>query len=214
VSSFPLILSAPSGGGKTTIAKELLKRRIDIGYSVSCTTRPPRPAEVEGRDYYFLTPIEFEAARYRHEFAESAAVHGYNYGTLRREVDRVLESGRHVVMDIDVNGARQFAAAYPESVLVFILPPDAGVLMERLTSRGTESPESMIRRIESAVEELRSIDLYGYVVVNADLDRAVNSVSQIVDAEVLRLSRIDDIRLRVGTIVADLEREHEKMKRS
>jgi guanylate kinase len=214
VSPFPLILSSPSGGGKTTIAKELLKRRIDIGYSVSCTTRPPRPAEVEGRDYYFLTAIEFEAARYRREFAESAAVHGYNYGTLRREVDRVLESGRHVVMDIDVQGARQFANAYPDSVLVFIMPPDAGVLMERLASRGTEGPESMIRRLESAVEELRSIDLYGYVVVNADLDRAVNSVSQIVDAEALRLSRIDDIRLRVGTMVTDLERELEKMKRS
>lgn len=214
MSSFPLILSSPSGGGKTTIARELLRRRRDLGYSVSCTTRPARPGEVEGRDYYFLTPVEFEAARYRGEFAESAEVHGYLYGTLKREVDRVIESGRHVVMDIDVQGSRQFMAAYPDSVLVFVLPPDASVLLERLTSRGTESPDSIGRRIESAVEELRAVGLYSYVVVNADLDHAVNSVSQIVDAETLRLPRIEGIEARVGAMLADLERELKKMNRS
>ncbi len=214
MSSFPLILSSPSGGGKTTIARELLRRRIDMGYSVSCTTRPARPGEVEGRDYYFLTPVEFEAARFRREFAESAEVHGYLYGTLKREVDRVIESGRHVVMDIDVQGARQFMSAYPDGVLVFVLPPDASVLLERLTSRGTESPNSIGRRIKSAVEELRAVGFYSYVVVNADLDRAVNSVSQIVDAETLRLSRIDGIEARVDAMLADLERELKKMNRS
>ena len=214
MSAFPLILSSPSGGGKTTIAKELLKRRIDMGYSVSCTTRPARPGEVEARDYYFLTPIEFEAARFRGDFAESAEVHGRLYGTLRREVDRVLDSGRHVVMDIDVQGAKQFVRAYPSSVLVFILPPDASILMDRLTSRGTESPESIARRLKSAIEELRSVDMYSYVVVNADLDHAVNSVSHIVDAEALRLSRIDDVQERVRTMLTDLEGELEKMTRS
>ena len=214
MSAFPLILSSPSGGGKTTIAKELLKRRIDMGYSVSCTTRPARPGEVEARDYYFLTPIEFEAARFRGDFAESAEVHGRLYGTLRREVDRVLDSGRHVVMDIDVQGAKQFVKAYPSSVLVFVLPPDASILMDRLTSRGTESPESIARRLKSAIEELRSVDMYSYVVVNADLDHAVNSVSHIVDAEALRLSRIDDVQERVRTMLTDLEGELEKMTRS
>jgi len=214
VNPFPLILSSPSGGGKTTIAKELLRRRIDLGYSVSCTTRPARPGEFEGRDYYFLTAVEFEAARFRGEFAESANVHGYLYGTLKREVDRVLDSGRHVVMDIDIQGARQFVEAYPDSVLVFVLPPDATVLMDRLTARGTESAESIGRRIKSAIEELRAVDLYGYVVVNADLDHAVNSVSHIVDAEALRLSRLDDIQDRVREILTDLERELDKTNRS
>lgn len=214
MSVFPLILSSPSGGGKTTIAQELLRRRIDLGYSVSCTTRPSRAGEVEGRDYYFLRQTEFQEARERGEFAESAVVHGHLYGTLKSEVDRVLGTGRHVVMDIDVQGARQFASTYPESVLVFVLPPDAGVLLERLRARGTESGESMARRLRSAVEELRAVDLYGYVVVNADLDRAVNSVSGILDAESTRLSRIDGIHARVGALVADLDRELEKMNRS
>lgn len=214
MSWFPLILSSPSGGGKTTIAHELLRRRVDVGYSVSCTTRPPRSTEVEGRDYYFLTQAEFHEARERGEFAESAQVHGYLYGTLRREIDSVIESGRHVVMDIDVQGARQFAASYPGSVLVFVLPPDAATLLDRLRARGTESGESMARRLRSAVEELRALDSYGYVVVNADLDRAVNSVSGILDAESARLSRIDGIHERVGSMVADLDRELEKMNRS
>jgi guanylate kinase len=214
VSPFPLILSSPSGGGKTTIAKELLRRRIDLGYSVSCTTRPARPGEVEGRDYYFLTAVEFEAARFRGEFAESARVHGYLYGTLKREVDRILDTGRHVVMDIDVQGAREFLESYPDSVLVFVLPPDASVLMDRLTARGTESAESIARRVKSAIEELRAVDLYGYVVVNADLDHAVSSVSHIVDAEGLRLSRLDDVQDRVREILTDLERELDKTNRS
>jgi guanylate kinase len=214
VSWFPLILSSPSGAGKTTIARELLSRRIDLGYSVSCTTRPARAGEVEGRDYYFLTRDEFQAAKERGEFAESADVHGHMYGTLRREVDRVLESGRHVVMDIDVQGASQFVKAYPESVLVFVLPPNVEVLLGRLTGRGTESTETLSRRLRSAVSELKAVDEYGYVVVNAELDRAVNSVSQILDSEALRLTRIDDLRERIGDIVTGLEREIEKMNRS
>ena len=214
MSPFPLILSSPSGGGKTTIARELLKRRTDLGYSVSCTTRPARPGEVEGHDYHFLTTPVFEAARSRGEFAESAEVHGRLYGTLKREVDRVLGSGRHVVMDIDVQGARQFVEAYPDSVLVFVLPPDASILMDRLTARGTESAESIARRLKSAIEELRSVGMYSYVVVNDELEHAVNSVSHIVDAEALRLSRIDGIQPRVGTMLTDLERELEKMNRS
>jgi guanylate kinase len=214
VSWFPLILSSPSGAGKTTIARELLSRRIDLGYSVSCTTRPARAGEVEGRDYYFLTRDEFQAAKERGEFAESADVHGHMYGTLRREVDRVLESGRHVVMDIDVQGASQFVKAYPESVLVFVLPPNVEVLLGRLTGGGTESTETLSRRLRSAVSELKAVDEYGYVVVNAELDRAVNSVSQILDSEALRLTRIDDLRERIGDIVTGLEREIEKMNRS
>ena len=210
---FPLILSSPSGGGKTTIAKELLRRRADIGYSVSCTTRPARPGESDGQDYYFISPEQFEAARTRGEFAESAEVHGNMYGTLRREVDRVLQSGRHVVMDIDVQGARQFVQAYPEAVTVFLIPPDAGVLLARLRGRGTESSDSLARRLRSAVEELRAVDLYGYLVVNEDLEEAVRAVSEIVDSESRRLSRLDEVHSTIGAMVTDLESELEKMNR-
>jgi guanylate kinase len=205
VSSFPLIFSAPSGGGKTTIARELLRRRNDLGYSVSCTTRAPRPAERDGTDYFFLTREAFMSARVRGEFAESAEVHDDLYGTLRSEVDKVLASGRHVIMDIDVQGARQFIKAYPESVLVFVLPPDIAVLLQRLKARGTESGKALDRRLSSAVDELRAVGMYHYVVVNEDIDRAVGDVSKIVDAEQMRTSRIARLGERVDQLVAGLE---------
>jgi guanylate kinase len=210
---FPLILSSPSGGGKTTIAKELLKRRSDLGYSVSCTTRPPRQGERDGVDYYFLTSQAFEESRLRGDFAESAEVHGNMYGTLRREVDRLIADKKHVVMDIDVQGARQFVEAYPEAVLVFLIPPDAEVLLQRLRGRGTESPESLARRLRSAVEELRAVDLYGYLVVNQDLEEAVKAVSCIIDGESKRLSRLTEAQAKIGAMVTDLESELEKMNR-
>lgn len=140
---FPIILSAPSGGGKTTIARRLLELRPDLGYSISCTTRAPRGTERDGVDYYFLTRDEFLSRRTTGDFAESAEVHGNLYGTLRSEIARVLDSGRHVVMDIDVQGARQMAVAFPQSVMVFVLPPSGQVLLDRLRNRKTESPKSL-----------------------------------------------------------------------
>src|SRR5205085_5153856 len=169
----PIILSSPSGGGKTTIAHELLAARKDCGYSVSCTTRSPRPGELNGRDYYFVAAEDFKARQKAGDFAESATVHGHLYGTLRSEVERVLASGRNVIMDIDVQGTRQFAKAFPESLLIFILPPSSEALIERLEARGTEDVPALIRRFRSAKDELKAIDLYEYVVVNDDLDSAV-----------------------------------------
>ena len=185
----PIILSAPSGGGKTTIARRLLEVRNDVGYSVSATTRPPRKGEVEGRDYYFRSRADFERGRKAGEFAESAEVHGHLYGTLRSEVERVLESGRHVIMDIDVQGTRQFKEAFPESVLIFILPPSAQVLIQRLEARKTEDTKSLIRRLGSAKEELKAIDLYPYLVVNDDVESAVDAVSRIIDGKRVKSSR-------------------------
>jgi guanylate kinase len=207
VNPFPIILSAPSGAGKTTIARELLVRRSDLGYSVSCTTRAPRRGEVDGRDYSFVSRDEFLERRARDEFAESAEVHGHLYGTLRSEVERVLSSGRHVVMDIDVQGALQFKAAFPGAVTVFVLPPSADVLLRRLRERRTENPEQLIARLRSAVDELRAVEEYRYVVVNDDLERAVARVGSIIDAEMARRERTAGLREAVERLSDQLEQE-------
>ena len=222
---FPIILSAPSGGGKTTIAHRLLKQRADVGYSVSCTTRLPRQGEVDGRDYYFLSHGEFVARADRGEFAEWADVHGRLYGTLRREVERVLQSGRHVIMDIDVQGAQQFTAAFPSAVPVrvathwaafpsavpiFILPPSAQVLVTRLTERKSEDKASLVRRLHSARMELEAVGRYHYVVVNDDLDHAVASVSSIIDAEAVRHERVRELDQQVDRLIAELQKQIDK----
>ena len=204
--AFPIILSAPSGGGKTTIAHQLLAVRNDVGYSVSCTTRPPRDGEVDGRDYHFRSLKDFKRGQAASEFAESAEVHGHLYGTLRAEVERVLSSGKHVIMDIDVQGARQFAAAFPGSVLIFILPPSAEVLITRLEARGTEDPKSLIRRFRSAKDELKAIDLYQYVVVNDEVDSAVAAISSIIEAEGLARSRDGALEARVRDLMTGIQR--------
>jgi guanylate kinase len=202
-----VILSAPSGGGKTTIARRLLETRSDVGYSVSCTTRTPRPGEVDGKDYYFLSTKDFLERAERGEFAESAQVHGNMYGTLRSEVQRVLASGRHVIMDIDVQGASQFRSAFPESVLIYVLPPSGEVLLERLRGRNTESRESLKQRLLSALVELQAVPWYQYVVVNDEQERAVASVAGIIDAEGFRRERLANVERDVRSIIERLERE-------
>ncbi|HUQ98832.1 MAG TPA: guanylate kinase [Gemmatimonadaceae bacterium] len=208
--SFPVILSSPSGGGKTSIAHGLLSLRKDVGYSVSCTTRPPREGEVDGRDYHFQTVDEFRNGRSSGAFAESADVHGHLYGTLRSEVERVLAAGKHVIMDIDVQGAKQFTNAFPDSVLIFILPPSTSVLIERLEARGTEDAKSLIRRFRSVKDELKAIDFYPYVVVNEDLDSAIKAVSSIIDSESLKRFRNIGIDRRVAELVNGIERAIDK----
>jgi guanylate kinase len=209
IGGFPVILSAPSGGGKTTIAKALLARRPDLGYSVSCTTRSARPAEVDGKDYYFISRAEFIAERERGAFAESAVVHGNLYGTLRREVERVVAEGKHVVMDIDVQGANQFVRAFPNSVTIFILPPSAEVLLDRLRSRKTENPAQLAKRLQSALQELQQVDEYEYVVVNDDLERAVSTIESIIDAETVSRERVKNLQKQVGLLIERLEMEIE-----
>ncbi len=179
-----VILSAPSGGGKTTIGQRLLRERpADLGYSVSATTRPPRPGEQDGEAYHFLTRAEFERRRAAGEFLESAEYAGHLYGTLRSEVERLLQSGRHVVMDIEIEGARQVRAAYPwpRSVSVFILPPSVDALLERLRERRSESAQDLAQRLKRAVEEVGAATEFDYRVVNDRLDDAVKEIGAIID---------------------------------
>jgi guanylate kinase len=192
VNPFPLILSAPSGGGKTTIARELLRLRSDVGYSISCTTRPPRPDEATGADYHFLTREEFARRREAGDFAESAEVHGNLYGTLRSEIARILADGKHVVTD---------------AVTVFVLPPSGEVLLERLRARKTESPEQLVARLHSALQELRAVHEYEYVVVNDELEPAVQRVGSIVDAEVVRQERVVGLARQVQALIERLNNE-------
>jgi len=176
---------------------------------VSCTTRSPRPGEIPGTDYYFISRAEFIAERERDAFAESAVVHGNLYGTLRREVERVMAEGKHVVMDIDVQGAIQFMRAFPQSVTIFILPPSAEVLLDRLRARKTESSAQLVARLQSALQELRQVGEYEYVVVNDDLERAVASVGSIIDAETVSRERVKNLRQQVALLIERLELEIE-----
>ncbi len=201
---FPLVLSSPSGGGKTTIAKSLLAAREDLGYSVSATTRAPRAGETDGKDYFFLKRPEFERRVKQGAFVEWAEYGGQLYGTLRAQLEQVMASGRHVVLDIEIHGAREVKRLFPEAVLVFIVPPSAQELMRRLGGPTGSRAANLESRLRRAVEELASASWYEYVVVNADRTTAVAEVAAILDAEARRPARNPDLMTQLGELARDV----------
>jgi guanylate kinase len=208
-----LVLSSPSGGGKTTIAKRLLELRKDLGYSVSATTRPVRNGEKDGVDYHFMSRSDFERRLNQHEFLEWAEYGAQLYGTLKREIDRIFASGRHAVLDIDIEGARQIRRNFSNSLQVFVLPPSAEVLVERLTRRNTENPELLRKRLTRASDELAAAAEYDYAVVNEDLDTAVGQIAAILDgnADDSRVSRQPNLPARIARLQRDVVQAAKKI---
>jgi guanylate kinase len=177
------VITGPSGVGKGTLIRELLQRVPDLELSVSATTRAPREGEADGREYHFLTPEEFERRIEEKDFLEFATYSGNRYGTLRGEVERCLEDGRSVVLEIEVQGAQQVRAAEPDSVQIFIAPPDPAVLRERLMGRGTDSTEAIDERLKVAEQELAAQGDFDHRIVNDEVGRAADELAGIVRSE-------------------------------
>lgn len=190
---FPIVLSAPSGAGKTSVAKEIFQRLPYIRFAVSLTTRPRRNGESDGADYRFVSEAQFEGARDAGELAEWAVVHGNLYGTPRAEIERALTDGYHVLLDVDVQGGESLMKAYPEAVSIFLLPPSHAAMEARLRGRGTEEDSVLEARLEEAMREIESVDHYAYVIVNRELDKTVEVFAHIIHAEEHRRGRKADL---------------------
>jgi len=202
---FLVVLSGPSGAGKNTLLNAVLPKVPDLKYSVSATTRPPRPGERDGVDYFFLDDSAFDAMIARGELLEWAEFAGYRYGTPRRFVEESLEQGYTVITDIDIQGARQIKQRMPSGVFVFLLPPSLDELQRRLKKRGTDSSEAIDRRLKIALEEVAAIVDYDYWILNSDLEEACEQLVSIIRAERARVSRTDFSTLPFKGGVADDE---------
>ncbi len=202
---FPVVLAAPSGTGKTTIAQRLVEEADRFVFSISATTRPARDSERDGVDYHFMSRERFEALVEAEELLEWAEVHGELYGTLRASLDEAAASGLYTVLDIDVQGAAQVRARAPKAVLIFVLPPSVEALVERLERRGTENDVKLERRLRNALEELEEAEKFDYLVVNDDLEASVAAVRRIVAAEEHRVERAIALGAQVGALTDELE---------
>ena len=188
-----VVISGPSGVGKSSFVRQLVED-LDIVYSVSVTTRPQRPHEEEGRDYFYLDRAEFKRRAAAGAFVEWAEVHGELYGTLRDQTDGSLRAGKNVLLDIDVQGGKAVRAIYPDAVLIFLLPPSLQSLEARLRGRGTDSEDRIRIRLENARREMALVSEYDYVVVNDDLETAYRQIASIIVAETCRPSRRPEVR--------------------
>lgn len=201
------IISAPSGSGKSTLVSRLMTNVSGLMFSISYTTRPPRGTEAEGHNYHFISRPEFEAMIAQHEFLEWAEVFGNYYGTHRGILEEARALGKDLVLDIDVQGARQLECQIPEAVTVFILPPSRQILEQRLRAR-SENPEDVIeRRLREAAEEIRNYNAYDYVLINRDLAESDAVLSSIVHAERARRTRIED-QIRPILDTFQIKRKH------
>jgi guanylate kinase len=202
---FPLVIAAPSGAGKTSLARELVRGHERCIFSVSATTRARRGSEQDGQDYHFVSEAEFSRLAESGELLEWAVVHGERYGTLRSEVRRALDQDRVVVLDIDVQGARQVRERLPEAVLVFVLPPSGAELIRRLEGRASESPEQVRLRMAAAAGELAAAAEFDYVIVNDDFAAAMTTLDAIVHAESYRVQRYRELDGLTAGMAAELD---------
>lgn len=184
-----IVLSGPSGAGKGTICHELLRQQPEVKYSVSATTRKPRPKEVDGLDYFFRTQEEFQSMIQNDELLEWAEFCENYYGTPRFAVEQALQAGTDVILEIEIQGALQIKKRFPHGVFVFVVPPSMSVLSERIHKRGTESEEVIRKRLETATRELEYVTEYDYVIVNDELEKAVDKLKNILVAEKCRVKR-------------------------
>ncbi len=195
---FPVVLSAASGTGKTTLARMLLESDDNLTLSISTTTRAPRGEEQDGRDYHFVSTAEFDAMIGRDAFIEWAEVHGHRYGSSREWTDQTLNTGKDVMFDIDVQGGQQIRRLFPNACLIFLVPPSMEVLESRLRGRGTDDDATIDRRMLAARDEIRAgLASYDYVLTNATLERAIFDLLSIVRAHRLRALNRDKIRQRL-----------------
>jgi len=196
------IVSAPSGAGKTSLVKALLKTGIDLSLSISYTSRPARPEEVDGRDYHFVSREIFEQRREQGEFLESAQLYGNFYGTSQKWINDSIASGHDILLEIDSQGAQQVRKIFPKAVGIFVLPPSLEALETRLRHRGQDSPEAIMRRLAAAREEMGHVSEYDYVIINEKLNKALQDLACIVHAERLRmtnqLARHHDLVTQLG----------------
>ena len=184
------VISAPSGAGKTSVLFKVFKRRPEIKFSVSATTRPPRAGEKEGVNYHFLSEEKFDECIRQGELIEWNTVHGNKYGTLKKYVEDALAKGEIIILDTDTIGAYNIKKIFPDAVLIFILPPSQKVLNERLNKRSTESPDLIKVRLNAAPKEIARMSEYDYIVVNDDLETAVSQVIAILEAEKIKSKKI------------------------